>query len=215
MTWYLVWSIIIQLHNDLEKKEWVVSFWSTFLLCAHQPIFCNSINWLIFFDFDFLDSILSRAVILRIVWWGSDQHHVKYIAWPSPHSSKHYRACLSHFIFNGGRLSAAVFLKKWKPKVGSCVFFFWGGGIKLFSSGSNEEGLGGGGVYPVHRSMSADHEHRSGDYVERSLSRDSSTALSIFSEICWAREISSKYSGYEEITKTVWKVLGNTKCNVN
>ena len=54
--------------------------------------------------------------------------------------------------------------------------------IKLFSSGSNEVGLGGGGggglgVYGVHCSMSADHEHLSGDFVERSMSRDSSAAL--------------------------------------
>ena len=54
--------------------------------------FCDPINCLIFLDVDFLDSILSRAVVLGKVWWGPDPHHVKYIAWPSPYFSKYYRA---------------------------------------------------------------------------------------------------------------------------
>ena len=64
-----------------------------------------------FFNVDVLDLIMSHTLVLGKVWWGPDQHHVKYIAWPSPHFSKRYRAqkCLSQCSFNGGHLSAAYF----------------------------------------------------------------------------------------------------------
>ena len=73
-------------------------------------------------------------------------------------------------------------------------FFFWGGG-----------GGGGVGVYRVHRSMSATHENQSGDFVERSMSPDSSTALVIADQ-------SNRYLNYKRnrkqfvcgIIKTFW-----------
>ena len=62
-------------------------------LCSSAIFF--SIRLIDFFHVDVLDSIMSRALVLGKVWWGPDQHHVKYIAWPSPHFSKRYRAIVS------------------------------------------------------------------------------------------------------------------------
>ena len=45
-----------------------------------------------FFRCQVFDSIMSHALVLGKVWWGPDQHHVNYIAWPSTHFSKRYRA---------------------------------------------------------------------------------------------------------------------------
>ena len=73
-----------------SNKYWYHHYEQLLGLCS-SAIFLW-FNWVIFFYVDFLDSILSRAVILRKVCWGPDQHHVKYIAWPSPHFSKHYHS---------------------------------------------------------------------------------------------------------------------------
>ena len=133
-------------------------------MCS-SATFCDPINYLIFLDVNFLDSILSRTVVLGKVWWGPDHYHVKYIAWSSPHFSKYCRARLCSF--NGGRLWPAQRHGLFKENV------------RLFCILGVGKTMEVGGPYRVRQSMSSHVEHRFYDFADHSMS-----CLSVSHTIC-------------------------------